>query len=134
MTRLTPNETFIDRAADLLARISRWSPIGSPVALTIDDSGDERLIGITVSGRVRACDVGVDGTPTDLLVELDGQIAYKGHYVRQDISWLMTRPCLRWRRTNRMVLSWSAARIVDASSFRDGTYDRTIATGRVWLL
>lgn len=134
MTRLLQIESVMDRTADLLARVSRWSPIGCPVALTIDDSGDERLIGITVSGRVRACDVDVDGTPTDLLVELDGEITYAGHYMRRDILFVMTRPCLRWRRTNRMVLSWSAARIVDASSFRDGTYDRTIATGRVRLL
>ncbi len=128
----------IDRWADVVldrvARRTHWSPIGEHVAVTFDDSGDVALTDYTAYGTIRAHDTRTDGTPADLLIELDGDIDYAGHYRRSGIHWLVTRACLRWRRTNRLMLGWTAVRISDAPSFRDATYDRTIATGRVALL
>ena len=121
----------IDAAVDVFARLRRWSPIGERVTIAFDDCGDARLAAFTFRGIVRAYGVGDDGTPADLLVELDDGIDYNGHYVRNDIRFLVTRPCLRWRRTSRLLLSWAAFRFIDAPSFRDATYDRTIAVGRI---
>lgn len=121
----------IDGIADVLARLRRWSPIGERVIITFDDCGDARLCSFTCGGTVRACGVREDGTPDDLLVELDRDLDYRGHYERQGIRFLVTRPCVRWRRTNRLLLSWAIFRFVDAPSFRDASYDRTIAIGRV---
>ena len=127
-------ERWTEALMDRLARKTRWSPIGSRLAITVDESGDAALTNVTLRGTIRACDVADDGTPTDLLVELDAEIDYAGHYSRAGIRWLVMRPCLGLRRTNRLLLTWAAARIVDAPSFRDATYSRTIATGRLRLL
>jgi hypothetical protein len=102
--------------------------------ITIDESGDAALTNSTLYGTIRACGVAHDGTPTDLLVELDTEVDYAGHYSTSGIQWLVTTPCLGLHRTNRLLLTWTAARIVDAPSFRDATYHRTIATGRLRLL
>jgi hypothetical protein len=127
-------DTWIDTVCDRVARRTKWSPIGARAEVVFDDSADFARTGSTVCGTIRACDVRNDGTPTDLLIELDGDIIYVGHYARSAIHWLVTRPCLRWRTTNCLLLGWSAVRIMDAPSFRDATYDKTVGTGRVHLL
>lgn len=127
-------DTWIETVCDRVARRTKWSPIGARAAVLFDDSADFSLTGSTVYGTIRACDVRDDGTPTDLLIELDGDIMYAGRCAPAAMHWLVTRPCLRWRATNCLVLGWSAVRIVDAPSFRDATYDKTVATGRVHLL
>lgn len=120
-----------ETVADLIARIVTWSPISRRLSVTFDDSDDERLSSVTVTGVVRACNVRTDGTPTDMLIELDKPITHAGH---TEVRWLVARPCLRWYRTNRLLLSWSAARLINASSFVDATFDRTVGIGRVHLL
>lgn len=125
---------WADVVLDRVARRTHWSPLGRRVVLVFDESGDVALANHTAYGTIRAHDTSTDGTPADLLIELDGDVDYAGHYKRSGIHWLVTRPCLRWRRTSRIIIGWSVVRIIDAPSFRDATYDRTVATGRVGLL
>lgn len=116
----------MELTAGLMLRYRLWSPLEKRICIGVDDSGDSRLTGSTIGGVVRAYDLHGDGSLTRLLVELDEPIDYSGHYVRESIRWLVTEPCLRWRRTSRLLWSWSAARLVDAPSFADSTYGRTI--------
>jgi hypothetical protein len=127
-------EWWSEAILNRLARRTRWSPVAQHVAIAFDESGDLALMGTVRQGTIRACDVADDGTPRDLLIELDQDLHFAAHVTRPNIRWLVTRPCLRWRRTTRLILGWSAVRIIDAPSFRDATYDRTLATGRVHLL
>lgn len=127
-------DTWIEMVCDRIARRTKWSPIGARAAVLFDESADLSRTVSPVYGTIRACDVRDDGTPTDLLIELDADISYVGHYARLRIHWLVTRPCLRWRTTNCLLLGWSAVRIMDAPSFRDATYDKTIGTGRIQLV
>jgi hypothetical protein len=125
----------VDALAELvaiaLARWRRWSPVGQPLCIAVDDSGDARLAGRTLSGVVRGYDQRENGALTRLLIELDQPLDYTGHYIRTGLRWLVAEPCLQWRRTSRLWWSWSVARIVDAPSFVDSTYDRTIGIARL---
>lgn len=116
---------------DQLARQTPWSPIGERVAITVEDSGDERLTKRSLYEIVRACSVRGDGTPTDLVIELDETLHYHGHRGRVDLRWLVARPCFQWRRMNRLLLTWAAVRIIDARALVDATHDRTIGTARI---
>ena len=128
-------EGLMSVLAARIARLTRWSPLDRRAEVTIDDSGDLSWVGTTPSGTIRAWGGDALESPTYLLLELDHDIYYWGHYRRTNIHWLVARPCLRWRRMNRLVLgSWSAVRIVEAPSFRDATYGQTVATGRLRLL
>lgn len=152
--------TLMDKLADGFAEwICRpWSPIGRRVWISMDDPRDAALEGIVVYGCVRAC-AAPDGTLTDLLVELErpfnfgnmaepinGGIRHRldatalgaDSTVRRcaddaEVRWLVSRPCLQWRRTSRIRFSWSAARFVVAGSFADAHFDCTIGTGRIGL-
>lgn len=124
-------ERFTERLYDRIARKISWSPIGERLAVSIEDSADERLMRQTLYGTIRACDVRSDGTPTDLVIELDAPIQYAGHYRRTGIRWLVARPCFQWRRTNRLLLTWAAVRVMDAPALVDATYDKTIGTARL---
>jgi hypothetical protein len=150
---------FLDRIADRLASLicRPWSPVGRRVWIAFDDARDAALSGVTVYGCIRGWNAS-DGLPTDLLVELDRpftfgrsspiaegrqhhvdavtlsedstlRACFRGHEIRH----LVTRPCLVWRRTPRIVFSWAAARIVAASSFADAHFDCTVGTGRIGL-
>jgi hypothetical protein len=150
---------FVDRIADGLAqRICRpWSPLDRQVWIAFDDSRDAALAGVTVYGCVRGWNA-CDGLPNDLLIELDrpftfglsspiiagtqhridGMMLSEDSTLRSSLSGdeirhLVTRPCLVWRRTPRIIFSWTAVRIVAASSFADAHFDRTIGTGRIGL-
>lgn len=110
-----------------------WSPVARQIWIAIDDSGDERLAGVTIEGLVRQFRVADDGSFSKLLVELAWPIAYCGHYRGAEINWLVTESCLAWRRTSLLPLAWCAVRLIDAPSFADSTYDRTIGIGRLSL-
>lgn len=124
--------TWAASIARLLLRYG-WSPIGKPTWLIIDDSGDAHLTGLILDGTVRAFDLTVEGTVSRLLVELRQPLAYRGHYSRRGIQWLVGESCLAERRASLLPLAWSAVRVVDAPSFTDSTYDRTIAVARLVL-
>ncbi len=119
-------DAAMERIAAVMLRYRLWSPVARRIGIAIDDSGDSRLTGSTVAGVVRAYDLHEDGSLKRLLVELDEPIDYRGHHERERIRWVVAEPCLRWRRTSRLLWSWSVARIVDAPSFVDSTHARTI--------
>lgn len=127
---------FMDKLADALADLlcRPWSPIGRRVWIRLDDPRDATLEGAIVYGCVRAC-AAPDGTLTDLLVELERPFTFggmpepiaRGVRYRVDaidlsatssvrpcakgaeVHWLVSRPCLQWRRTSRIRFSWSRA-------------------------
>ena len=154
---------FLDKLADGLAEVicRPWSPIGRRVWIRLDDPRDATLEHATFYGRIRAC-AAPDGTLTDLLVELDRPFTFGAmeeplgadtggvrHRIDAtalsvtsplrpcakgtEVRWLVSRPCLQWRRTSRMRFSWSAARFVIADSFADAHFECTIGTGRIGL-
>lgn len=123
-----------ERLSEMLVRRSQFCPIGRRLWIAIDDSGDGGLVGVTLVGCVRAAGLSPEGSPTDLLVELEASLGYAGHYKNSEIRWVVTRPCLRWRRTSRILFSWAVARVVDAPSFVDSTFDRTIGIARIGLI
>lgn len=123
-------DAITEMAARALMRRHCWSPVGVRLRVDMDDSGDAALAGASLIGIIRGYDQRQDGTLTRLLVELDRPIDYGAGPVRT-IRWIVTEPCLRWRRTSRLLLSWSVARIVEASSFVDSTYSRTIGIARL---
>jgi hypothetical protein len=115
--------------ADLLARQRCWTPLSKDVTADIDDSDDSRLIGRRLCGKVRA----FDPTTGMLLLHLVERFDYEGRYTARDVDIIVTTPAVRSHRTNRLLLTWSAVRIVDASSFALQSFSRTIATGRLAL-
>jgi hypothetical protein len=148
-------DAVADRLADLACR--PWSPIGRRVWLAFDDCRDAGLARMELYGLVRAF-TAPDGSPSDLLVELERPIRFaaatavpgawmhhldsvdlgEGSSLREfasadEIRWLVTRPCVKWRRTARVRFSWSVARFVVASSFADAAYHRTLGIGRIGL-
>ena len=128
-------ERFLTVVANCVARLARWSPLDTRAKLVIDDSGDPSLVGTTATGTIRAWGGDLQECPAYLLLELDNDIDYRGHFQRTNIHWLVAQPCLQWRRASRLVLgSWSAVRVIEAPSFRDATYGQTIATGRLYML
>jgi hypothetical protein len=122
--------TLLDAITRGLVRCG-WSPVGKTAWMIIDDSGDPRLVGLTLKGDVRAFDLRDTGTGFRLLVELRQPIAYRGHYSRREIQWLVGESCVASPRTSLLPLSWRIVRAVDAPSFADSTYDRTIAIARL---
>lgn len=155
--------TFADKLADGLAELicRPWSPIGRRVWIRLDDPRDATLEEAVLYGCIRAS-AAPDGTLTDLLVELERPFTFGStaepleddaagmrhridvtalsasspvrHCAKgREIRWLVSRPCLQWRRTSRIRFSWSAARFVVAESFADAHFDCTIGTGRIGL-
>lgn len=125
---------LVESMAVVLVRHTRWSPIGRRVAIAFDGSTEALLVGRTAYGIVRAYGVGSDGTLAELLIETDDEVDHHGDYRDSATRWLVTRPYLEARRTSTLLFSWTAVRIIDASSFVDATDDRIFATGRVWRI
>ncbi len=114
-----------------VARRCHWSPIGRQVSIYIEDSADAELIGKRLTGTVRACGAASSGAP--LLVHLSESIGYDGHYKASALDLLVAAPVVRWHGPSRLLVTWSAVRLVDAPSFADQEYDRTIGTARLSL-
>jgi hypothetical protein len=125
--------TFLESIARQFVRYG-WSPVGKTAWIAIDDSADQRLSGLTIDGTVRAFGLTDDGTLSRVLIQLRSPIAYHGHYRRREIRWVVGESCLVPRRISRLPLSWCVVRVVDAPSFADSTYDRTIGIARLTLV
>ena len=148
-------DKLADRVAELMCR--PWSPVGRRIWLEIDDPRDAGLTGVTVYGWIRGV-AAPDGLLTDLLIELerpftfgeaaaiDGGVRHHvdslvlnersplRELVRSDgIRWLVTRPCVKWRRTSRIRFSWAVARFMAATSFADARFESTVGVGRIGL-
>jgi hypothetical protein len=112
------------------ARFRDWTPIGATVTISVDDSGDTALIERRVRGIVRAFTLDARKRRT-LLVELSDPIDYVGHYSRAGIQWIVATSCIHVTLTRAIFAPSVIVRIVDAPSFRDSTYGRTIGVGRL---
>ena len=138
-------------AGEFLARLCGWSPLRKAVTVVIDASDHEHLIGRRLAGRVSAH----DPDRGLLLVCLSERVAYADgthaivrHGLRlidpleastraplRDIDMLVVAPALQWHNPPRLLLTWSAVRLIDVPSFAFGAqgFRRTIATGRLSL-
>lgn len=114
---------------NVIARRCHWSPLGKSVSFTIDDSDDLRLTGKAFNGVVRA----FDPATGMLLLHLVDRITYQGHYTADALDMIVTVPAIRWHRAPRLLITWTAVRVVDASSFALQDFGRTIGTGRLTL-
>jgi len=127
--------TWLDRApyaaGTFIAGLRHWSPIGTSLVIRIDDCCDERLIGKPLSGVARAFDPEARGTP--LLIQLRKQLTYADEGNRRYASFVVATAALRWHCPYRLLVAWTAVRIVDAASFADQTYRQTIGIGRLTL-
>lgn len=112
-----------------VAKISRWSPIDKTVVCTVDDSDDSSLKGQHIFGRVCAFDP-VTGM---LLLHLPDLLTYDGHYTAPELDMLIAVPVILGHRAPRLLLTWTAVRLVAASSFAFQGFGRTIGTGRLAL-
>lgn len=101
--------------------------------MTFDDSDDNDLIDVSVDGVVRACSSGANGSTPDLLIELNKSVAYNGRFNSDSVWWLVATSSMHWHRTDRLLLSWAAVRLVDALSIPTATRNRTIGVGRLRL-
>ena len=110
-----------------LGRRRGSNPVGTRVTLTIDESGDPALLGRHLSGVILA--TASDGRRefARALVELVVAIDYNGHYVRRGIAKVVTAPYLRWHTLNRLLVSSSAVRVIDADEFSKDEYAKIIA-------
>lgn len=100
------------------------------VMVDIDTSHDASLQGRFISGRIRALGTSMTSDAEDVLIQLDEPLAYSGHYAEPAIRWIVTSPCVRYERSQRVCVASAAVRVIDALSLGDVRYDRTIAIGR----
>ena len=114
----------------LIAHRIRWTPIGQRARIAIDASGDERWIGKHVTGTIRAYG---ELTRGPLLIQLAEPLDYHGHYNAPALELLVLAPVIRWHGPARLLVTWAAVRLVDAPTFADQEYGRTVATGRLAL-
>jgi hypothetical protein len=112
-----------------IARRWNWTPLDKEIAVTIDDSDDDALAGRSLCGTVRAFDVETGM----LLVHLMQRVTYEGHYTARDFDIVVTVPAIRGHHANRLLLTWVAVRIVEAPSFVQQGFGRTIGTARLVL-
>lgn len=124
--------TLPQAAGGVIAKAAGWTPLGETVMLHVDHSSDPYLAGRRITGVVRAW--GMGGWEAPLLVELSRNI-YRIVHLRQDYDsrLVVLVPAVRGHGYLRLLVTWSAVRIVAATSFRDDSYERTIGTGRVAL-
>lgn len=123
-------DSLAESCGKFLAKCQRWSPIGQDVSFTIDDSDDHHLVGKSVSATVRAH----DHETGMLLMQLCERISYEGHYTARDLAMIVAVPAIRWNRAQRLLISWTVVRLVDAPSFALQGFGRTIGTGRLVLV
>lgn len=114
-----------------IARLLRWSPLAKAVTIRIEDSGDDRLRQLRISGTVRAFDCRAVGQP--LLIQLHETLRVEGPRSCRYVEFVVATSALRWHGPSRLLLTWAATRLVDASAFVDQNFQRTIGIGRLTL-
>jgi hypothetical protein len=127
---LRPEFDYLPSAiGSYIAKCTLWTPLNKRVAITIDDSDDPNLIGRRLRGIVR----GADSARAMLLVHLSERIDYEGHYTSLGLEMIVATAAARWHCANRLLLTGSIVRLVDAPSFALQGFGRTIGTGRLVL-
>jgi hypothetical protein len=120
-----PTARIPELIGDLISRCCRWSPIDAPVTVGIEFSDDPYLAGRELDGTIRAYDE-QSGTFVIVLSRL------LTRYDRS-VDLVVAAPVLRWHGAGRLLLLWSAVRLVDAASVRDLSAGDVLGTGRLRL-
>jgi hypothetical protein len=116
-------------AGSIAAKIRRWSPLREHVTMRIEDAVDERLLGCDLTGEVCAYDPTARGTP--LLISLDEKLRYEDSRACYSASLVVALAALQWHAPERLLMTWTAVRLIDAPSFADCRLRPTIGTARV---
>ena len=127
MSLLVAASRFPEAVGNVFARLSNWSPLDKAVTILIEISDDPYLAGRTIQGTVRAGD-----NRTGALLVLLADLLPR----RDDDSFVdlvVAAPVLRWHGPNRLLVTWTAVRLIDAASFRIDDARRAIGTGRLLL-
>ena len=114
-----------DTIGNLLVRWCKWSPLDRRVTVRVEFSDDPYLVGREFDGSIR----GFDSASGGLLIVLTDLLSRRNNFI--DI--VVAAPILRWHGMGRLLLLWSAVRLVDLSSLADEDYSATIGTGRLRL-
>jgi hypothetical protein len=101
-----------------------WSPVDRLVLLSIERSDDHCWAGVERSGTVRAW----DPANGNLLLLLAHPLARSNGEAFDVVA---ATPALRDHNPPRLLVTWTAVRIVRVSSFRDISGRETIGTGRL---
>lgn len=112
---------------DVIARLFGWSPLDREVTILIEISEDPYLVGRVIAGTVRARDDRSGG----LLIQMEELLPRRKEDCFFDL--VVASPVLRWHGPNRLLVTWTAVRFIDACSFAAEVDQRTIATGRLLL-
>lgn len=110
----------------LIARVSKWSPLHKHVTALIEVSDDPYLVGRIMAGAVRARDDRSGALP----IELTDLIA---HRQQRFTDLIAACPVLQCHGPERLLVTWTAVRFVDALSFPIPHGAQTIGTGRLVL-
>lgn len=111
--------------------VRHWSPVRQGVTIRIEDAGYERLVDWEFDGEIMAYDPTIRGTP--LLISLNRKLRYEDSLACYCIDVVVARSALRWHAPERLLITWNAVRLIDAPSFADSQFGRTIGTARLML-
>jgi hypothetical protein len=105
------------------------------VTLTVNDSGDSMLVGKRIRGLIVKVAADVAGNTSKALVRLDDDLDYCGHYRHAGIRAVVASPYLRWHGLERLLVTSSSVRVVDAEDFtHDDDYSRIVALASMRLI
>jgi hypothetical protein len=109
-----------------IAARSRWTPIGKAVSLFVDYSEDHAISRTEYAGRIRAHDERTGA----LLIVLSELLTFSDGDASDVVA---VCPTVRWHRPPRLLVSWTAVRVVKTTFFRDLQHGRVVGTGRLVL-
>ena len=115
----------------IITHTQQWSPIGRVVSILIEDSCDHRLMQRRIHGIIRAFDPTAAGQP--LLIHLQRALSYGTPSLHRRAEFLVATAVTPWHAPSRLLVAWTAVRLVDAPSFADQIRQPTIGTGRMTL-
>jgi hypothetical protein len=110
---------------NLIARWYGWSPLGAHVTIRLELSHDPYLAGRELDGTIRA----YDEHSGALVIVLSHLLTSRG----RSVDVVVAAPVLRWHGVGRLLLLWSAIRLVDSPSVRDADCGSCLGTGRLML-
>jgi hypothetical protein len=115
---------------DLIRRARGWSPIGRRVGIFLVPNGIDFLPADHLVGLVQAFNPDFP----DELIRLEKTLVYERKGMAYTTELVVAAAALHWHGPSRLLTTWTAIRIADASSFATRSYQETVATGRLVLL
>ncbi|HEY0157442.1 MAG TPA: hypothetical protein VGF28_09175 [Thermoanaerobaculia bacterium] len=110
-----------------IARVRRWTPLEKDVTILVEGSDDPYVVGRDLHGTVR----GFDDESGALLIQLRALLSRRAGEAFVDL--LIAAPILRWHGPARLLVTYTAVRLIDAPSFVDLDNARVIGVGRLVL-